>query len=63
MFESHAGILGYDTFMEFSLPHLREIAKGVKGKLGSDAVPMVSYITAITGTNYTWTGNAYSRVY
>ena len=45
VFESHAGLLGSDTFTEFALPYLKKIASDVKSKLkekGVDAVPMVS---------------------
>lgn len=41
VFESHAEILGYDTFTVCSLPYLKQIAEKVKEKLGTDAVPMV----------------------
>ena len=41
VFESHAEVIGYDTFTVCSLPYLRQIAQKVKEKLGSDAVPMV----------------------
>lgn len=41
VFESHAEILGYDTFTLCSLPYLKQIAEKVKDKLGNDAVPMV----------------------
>ena len=41
VFESHAEILGYDTFTLCSLPYLKQIAEKVKEKLGTDAVPMV----------------------
>lgn len=42
VFESHAEVIGYDTFTLCSLPYLRQIVEKVKEKLGSDAVPMVS---------------------
>ena len=41
VFESHAEVMGYDTFTVCSLPYLRQIAQKVKEKLASDAVPMV----------------------
>ena len=41
VFESHAEVIGYDTFMLCSLPYLKQIAEKVKEKLGPDAVPMV----------------------
>ena len=41
VFESHAEILGYDTFTLCSLPYLKQIVEKVKEKLGPDAVPMV----------------------
>ncbi|XP_031558364.1 uroporphyrinogen decarboxylase-like [Actinia tenebrosa] len=43
VFESHAGILGYDTFMLYSFPYLKQIAERVKEKLGPDAVPMTVF--------------------
>lgn len=42
VFESHAEVIGYDTFTLCSLPYLKQIVEKVKEKLGSDAVPMVS---------------------
>lgn len=42
VFESHAEVIGYDTFTLCSLPYLRQIVEKVKEKLGYDAVPMVS---------------------
>ena len=41
VFESHAEVIGYDTFMLCSLPYLKQIVQKVKEKLGPDAVPMV----------------------
>lgn len=41
VFESHAEVVGYDTFTLCSLPYLKQIAEKVKEKLGPDAVPMV----------------------
>ncbi len=44
VFESHAGILGEDSFREFVLPYLRDIARRVKEgqrALGRSPVPMV----------------------
>lgn len=43
VFESHAEVIGYDTFTVCSLPYLRQIAQKVKEKLGSDAVPMTIF--------------------
>lgn len=41
VFESHAEVIGYDTFTLCSLPYLKQIVEKVKKKLGPDAVPMV----------------------
>ncbi|CAH3168071.1 unnamed protein product [Porites lobata] len=43
VFESHAEVIGYDTFTLCSLPYLRQIVEKVKEKLGSDAVPMTIF--------------------
>ncbi|XP_027049398.1 uroporphyrinogen decarboxylase-like [Pocillopora damicornis] len=43
VFESHAEVIGYDTFMLCSLPYLKQIAEKVKEKLGPDAVPMTIF--------------------
>ena len=52
VFESHAEILGYDTFTLCSLPYLKQIAEKVKDKLGNDAVPMVR--TLKLGYSWQW---------
>ena len=41
VFESHAEVIGYDTFTVCSLPYLKQIVQKVKEKLGADCVPMV----------------------
>jgi len=43
VFESHAGILGPGLFTKFALPCLRRIAKEVKERLKTKAVPMVVF--------------------
>ncbi|KAK3727874.1 hypothetical protein QZH41_010602 [Actinostola sp. cb2023] len=43
VFESHAGLLGYNAFLLYSLPYLKQIAEKVKARLGPDAVPMVVF--------------------
>lgn len=58
VFESHAEVIGYDTFTLCSLPYLRQIVEKVKAKLGPDAVPMVrhyfQHITILRQTVSTW---------
>lgn len=43
VFESHAEVIGYDTFTLCSLPYLKQIVEKVKKKLGPDAVPMTIF--------------------
>lgn len=43
IFDSHAGLLDHQTFREFGLPYLRQIAEQVKDKLGSNTVPMTVF--------------------
>ncbi|KAG1667439.1 Uroporphyrinogen decarboxylase [Nymphon striatum] len=46
VFESNAGHLGYDTFVKFSLPYLRQISKRVKSELKQldmEPVPMTVF--------------------
>ena len=48
MFESHAGILGPDSFAEFVLPYVRQIESRVKEDLtsrGLQPVPMVTHFS------------------
>ena len=45
VFESHAGLLDYELFMEFCYPYLKKISKEVKERLRArnmTPVPMVS---------------------
>ena len=46
VFESHAGILGPDLFMKFSLPCLRKIAEGVKCTLTDKGIPVVPMVSS-----------------
>ena len=42
VFESHAGILGPETFSKFCLPYLEQICKTLKQRLNDKSVPMAS---------------------
>lgn len=50
VFESHAGLLGCELFMEFCLPYLEQISRKVKERLRDKdltPVPMVSLATIL----------------
>ncbi|XP_077981238.1 uroporphyrinogen decarboxylase-like [Glandiceps talaboti] len=52
VFDSHAGILGYELFCKFSLPYLRQIAERVKEKLQNQSVEPVPMIVFAKGAHY-----------
>ena len=45
VFESHAGLLGSEQFMEFSLPYLKQIATRLKAKLKEKGLPVVPVVS------------------
>ncbi|XP_070563545.1 uroporphyrinogen decarboxylase-like [Ptychodera flava] len=52
LFESHAGILGYDLFCKYSLSYLKQIAEKVKEKLRAKSVDPVPMIVFAKGAHY-----------
>jgi uroporphyrinogen decarboxylase len=52
LFESHAGCLGHDLFVRFSLPYLRQIVKGVREALSRRQVPYVPLIMFAKDAHY-----------
>ncbi|XP_010226429.1 PREDICTED: uroporphyrinogen decarboxylase [Tinamus guttatus] len=52
LFESHAGHLGPEQFQDFALPYIRDIARGVKSKLKSEALPLVPMIVFAKDAHY-----------
>jgi len=52
LFESHAGCLNHDLFVRFSLPYLRQIARGVREGLSRREVPHVPMIIFAKDAHY-----------
>ena len=52
VFESHAGCLNHDLFVRFSLPYLRQIARGVREELTRRQVPRVPMIIFAKDAHY-----------
>ena len=52
IFESHCGCLNHDLFVRFSLPYLRQIAKGVRDGLTRRQVPHVPLIIFAKDAHY-----------
>ncbi|KAM8805796.1 uroporphyrinogen decarboxylase [Eudromia elegans] len=52
LFESHAGHLGPEQFQDFALPYIRDIARDVKSKLKSEALPLVPMIIFAKDAHY-----------
>ncbi|CAF3524393.1 unnamed protein product [Rotaria sp. Silwood1] len=52
LFESHCGCLNHDLFVRFSLPYLRQIAKGVRDILSRRQIPHVPLIIFAKDAHY-----------
>jgi uroporphyrinogen decarboxylase len=52
LFESHCGCLNHDLFVRFSLPYLRQIAKGVRDTLSRHHIPHVPLIIFAKDAHY-----------
>ncbi|CAF2509792.1 unnamed protein product [Rotaria sp. Silwood2] len=52
LFESHCGCLNHDLFVRFSLPYLRQIAKGVRETLSRRQIPHVPLIIFAKDAHY-----------
>ena len=44
VFESHAGLLGREQFLQFALPYLKQIASGLRTKLSDRGLPVVPVV-------------------
>jgi uroporphyrinogen decarboxylase len=52
LFESHCGCLNHDLFVRFSLPYLRQIARGVREALSRRQIPHVPLIIFAKDAHY-----------
>ncbi|XP_064404233.1 uroporphyrinogen decarboxylase-like [Halichondria panicea] len=52
VFESHAGLLGREQFLQFSLPYLKQIASKLKANLQAKNLPIVPIIVFAKGAHY-----------
>lgn len=52
VFESHAGLLGREQFLQFALPYLKQIACKVKAKLSEKGLPAVPMTVFAKGAHY-----------